>query len=203
MTKSPFLVFPEFISPLMCEELVDDMGFSVPDVDADMNPVLTKKTADHLDKLLYPRINSLIPTLEQHYTGFVYKGMERVTMEWIPESAQIDPACEAYEFLRKQWVQVRPRDLTAILFCTDYQDQPHFDREFEVYGGKVEFPQHAFGFNPQRGTLVVFPSGPHFINNTTNVMVGNAFQARIQLASQMPLIYDPRQYPGNYTTWFK
>jgi hypothetical protein len=89
-----------------------------------------------------------------------------------------------------------------VLFLSDYQESPSFDSEYEVYGGKLEFPQHAFGFNPRRGTLVLFPSDPHFINVTSDVFVGELFQSRLQLAASTPYFYDSEMFPGNYTQWF-
>ena len=72
-----------------------------------------------------------------------------------------------------------------------------------MYGGKLEFPQWGFGFNPQRGTMIVFPSGPHFINATTKVLVGELYQVKIQMTAQVPLLFNPAEYPGDYKQWFR
>ena len=37
--KSPFLVYEDFISPKQCENIVADMGFYVPDINADGDPI--------------------------------------------------------------------------------------------------------------------------------------------------------------------
>lgn len=199
--KSPFYVVEEFISPLLCEELVDLCNFTVPDTDKDLKEVKTTKTSDRAEAIIYDRLMAVLPELQAHYQ-LLYKGTERVQFEWIPLGAKNEFICENSSHLRGKWLRSKQRDLTAVLFLSDYQDSPTFEQEFEVYGGKLEFVQHKFGFNPQRGTLIVFPSDPHFINITSEVLAGDLFQARIQIAAQTPYLYDPKMFPGNYTSWF-
>jgi hypothetical protein len=199
--KSPFFIVQEFISPQMCEDIVDTVAYTVPDVDKYDNEVMTVKTSELAEQMIYERFLQLIPQLEQYYE-IVYKGMERVAFEWFPEGSTGEAHAENSNFLRGKWLHTKQRDLTAVLFLSDYQEQEDFEQEFEVYGGKLEFPQHKFGFSPVRGTLVVFPSDPHFINITSPVLIGDLYQARIQVAAQSAYIYDPRQFPGNYTMWF-
>lgn len=199
--KSPFYVVQDFISPMMCEDIVDVLEYNTPDVDKDDHPVLTTKTNEVAEQVIYERFLQLIPKLEEYY-GLGYKGMERIQFEWFPQGSEGEMHAENANFLRGKWLRTKQRDLTAILFLCDYQEQDEFEQEFEVYGGKLEFPQHKFSFNPQRGTLVVFPSDPHFINITSGVFIGDLFQARIQLAAQTPYIYQPQAFPGNYTMWF-
>lgn len=200
--KCPFYVVEEFVSPLMCEEIIDRVNFTVPNTDKEGHEVATIKTSDAAEEFLYTRFQTLIPELTKYY-GLTYKGMERISFEWYPPGSQGKFVCENSEYLRKKWLRTRARDITSILFLSDYNEHPPFDSEYEVYGGKLEFNQHAFGFNPTRGTLITFPSDPHFINITSPVYVGELYQARIQLASTTPFIYQPNDYQGNYTTWFR
>jgi len=99
-------------------------------------------------------------------------------------------------------VRTRDRDITAILFLTDYSKSAAFDALYEAYGGKLEFPNHGFGFNPERGTLVIFPATPHFINASSPVLVGDLFQVRINIATKRPFLYQPSEFPGNFLSWF-
>jgi hypothetical protein len=201
-TKSPFYVVEEFVSPLACEELIDLCNFTVPDTNKDGYEVKTSKTSEAAEMLIYERLQMLMPELQGHY-GFKYRGTERVSFEWFPEGSQGQFQSENSEFVRGKWLRTRARDFSAILFLSDYQEQTPFEQEFEVYGGKLEFVQHKFGFNPKRGTLIVFPSDPHFINITTPVFAGDLYQARIHFAAQAPYLYNPAGFPGNYTMWFK
>lgn len=199
--KSPFFVVQDFVSPQTCEDIVDTLEFITPDTDKDDHAVLTIKTNEAAEQVIYERFLNVIPQLEEYY-GIEYKGMERVSFEWFPQSSQGEHHAENANFLRGKWLRTRQRDLTAVLFLSDYQDAEAIELEFEVYGGKLEFPQHKFSFNPTRGTLVVFPSDPHFINITTPVIVGDLYQARIQIAAKNMYIYNPQEFPGNYTMWF-
>ena len=200
-TKSPFYVVQDFVSPLMCEDIVDAVDFSVPDLDKDGHAVATMKTNDFAEQMIYERFLQLLPSIEEYY-GIMYKGMERIQFEWLPSGTVGEAHAENANFLRGKWLKTKPRDFTAVLFLSDYNESADYEQEFEVYGGKLEFPQHKFSFSPVRGTLVVFPSDPHFINISSTVFVGDLFQARIQVAAQNTYIYQPANFPGNYTMWF-
>lgn len=199
--KSPFFVVQDFVSPQTCEDIVDTLEFVTPDVDKDDNEVLTIKTNEAAEQVIYERFLNILPQIEEYY-GIDYKGMERINFEWFPQGSMGEHHAENANFLRGKWLRTRQRDLTAVLFLSDYQEAEAIELEFEVYGGKLEFPQHKFSFNPTRGTLVIFPSDPHFINITTPVVVGDLYQARIQLAAKNMYIYNPQEFPGNYTMWF-
>lgn len=199
--KSPFLVIQDFVSPQTCEDIVDMLEFYAPDVDKDDKPIPTTKSNETVEQVIYERFLQVLPDIEQYY-NIEYKGMERIKFEWFPQGSQGEHHAENADFLRGKWLRTKQRDLTAVLFLSDYQELEAFELEFEVYGGKLEFPQHKFSFNPTRGTLVIFPSDPHFINITTPVFAGDLFQARLQIAAKNMYIYNPQEFPGNYTMWF-
>ncbi len=201
--KSPFFVYENFISPLLCEQIVDRVDVITPNIDADGFPTKMIRHNEESETLIYDRFKFLIPKLESYYPGFIHRGTERMGFEWYPQDMKAEhPHCESSDYLRKKWLRTRDRDLTGVLFLCDYQETLPFDNDFEVYGGKLEFPSHNFGFNPQRGTLILFPSDPHFINGTTDILAGDLFQVRFHLASKMPYIYQPVGFPGDYTSWF-
>lgn len=199
--KSPFYIIREFASPLLCEDIIDACDFNVPDQDKDGKEIKTAKKSEMAEALIYERLLLTLPEIQAHYE-FLYKGTERIQFEWFPTESSGVCQSENSEFLRGKWLRSRARDFTGILFLSDYQEKIPFDKEYEVLGGKLEFPQHKFGFNPERGTLVIFPSDPHFINVTTGVLAGDLFQARIQIAAKSAYLYNPQKFPGNYTTWF-
>ena len=199
--KSPFYIVEEFISPLMCEDITAELDFTVPDTDKDGHPIKSIRTNETAERVLYERLLVLLPELQGYYQT-IYKGTERMKFEWFPEGSVGDNECGNSVFVRGKWLRDKQRDFTAILFLSDFQDKPAFEKDFEVYGGKLEFAQHSFGFNPTRGTLVVFPSDPHFINTTSRVQIGDLFQVRIQIAATQAYLYDPKNFPGNYTSWF-
>jgi hypothetical protein len=201
VAKSPFVVLRDFISPKQCEQFCDLVNFFEPDYDAKGKPLKMFKHEEKVEQVIFDKLQDIIPVLEDYY-DIKYKGTEHIMVEWFAEGASGNPTCENSYYLRKKWVRSLPRDLTGILFFSDYQDSPAFDSEYEVYGGKLEFPQHNFGFNPERGTLVIYPSVPHFINATAEVKAGELYQARIHICAQQPFLYDPSKFPGDYRTWF-
>jgi len=201
--KSPFYIVQNFISPLLCEEIVDEMGFLVAEQNNEGLEVKTVRTNDKYQEIIFERLLPYIPTLEAYY-GFEYKGTEQpINFEWFPEQSQGDFICENSAYLRKKWLRTKQRDISGILFLADYQDNIPFEKDFEVYGGKLEFPQWQFGFNPQRGTLVLFPSVPNFINITSRIFAGDLYQARLHLAATSPYLYVPEKFPGDINSWFK
>ena len=202
MTKSPFYIIQDFISPVACEQMVDALNCWDPDSDKDDAPISKTMHHDRNEETVYTALLDHIDDIREHY-NIEYKGMERINFEWYPHACdQSDVKCGNSIYARKQWVRNKDRDLTAVLFFSDYQDKIPFDSEYEVYGGKLEFPQHHFGFNPQRGTLIVFPSDPHFLNVTNTILAGDLFMARMHIAASQPYMYQPNDFPGDYRTWF-
>src|SRR5271157_3467613 len=195
--KAPFKIFRGFLSPKMCEQFCNTVGFFEPDVDANGTPIMMFKHNAMIEETIYDRLQLVVPTLEDHF-NLKYKGTERIQVEWYAEGASGKPHCENSQYLKKKWVRTFTRDLSAVLFFSDYQDDLPFDSDYEVYGGKLEFPQHAFGFNPERGTLIVYPSVPHFINVTAEIKAGELYQARIHMTATAPFLYNPDNFPGNY-----
>lgn len=199
--KSPFRVYQQFLSAKACESIVDDLGFYMPDVSEDGTPIKMFRHHEESSNTIYSHFKQVIPELERYY-GFEHRGTEQFTFEFIPEGCTTDPICENSNYINKKWARVRDRDITGMLFLSTYQDKVPFDSDYEVYGGKLEFPQHDFGFNPERGTLIMYPSGPHFINAFAPIISGDLFVARFHLAASLPFLYDPQQFPGDYTNWF-
>ena len=201
MNKSPFYVVEEFLSPMLCEDILLKADFTVPNTDKNGAEVMTMKSCQPADLIIFERLQNIIDDVQAYYQ-VLYKGTEAMKYEWFPEGSVGAIGCENSVYSRKKWLRVKPADLTGIIFLTDYQDQPNFDEGYEVYGGKLEFPQHQFGFNPKRGTLIIFPSGPHFINQTTLIQAGDLHQVRFNIVGKTPYLYNPAGFPGNYTNWF-
>jgi hypothetical protein len=201
MTKSPFYVIEEFLSPYLCEEIIDIANFNVPDTNKQGDPIVTHKTSERAQAIIYERLLNAMPELQAHFQ-FTYKGTEEIQFEWYSEGSRGEFLCGNSSFLRGKWLRTKARDFTGIIFLNEYQDKIPFEQDYEVYGGKLEIVQHRFGFNPKRGTLIVFPADPHFINITTEILAGDLFQARFHLAGHTPYLYMPERFPGDFKTWF-
>lgn len=204
--KSPFYLIRNFISPQMCEDIVYQLGYYSPDEDPSGKPLKMMRHDDKCEKILFDRFEPLIPNIEKHYTGYDHMGTEGVSFEYYPFDCETEPLCENSNWVRKKWVRTKQRDLSCILFLTDYNEKRGFDSDYEVYGGKLGFHNFNFSLNPERGTLVVYPSGPHFINSTSKISAGALFQARWHLAGKLPYLYMPEDFPGGddpIRNWFK
>jgi len=178
------------------------VGFLIPEVNQEGKPVKTVRTNTTYEEIIFERLEPLIPALEKHYE-FQYKGTEQpFSFEWFTQDSVGEPTCDNSSYLRKKWLRTKARDFTGILFLCDYQETTPFEKDFEVYGGKLEFPQWGFGFNPQRGTLIVYPSEPHFINMTARINAGDLYQVRFHMAATSPYIYKPEMFPGDLNSWF-
>ena len=202
MIKSPFFVIEEFISPKVAEYFVDSIGFITPNLDIKDNPIKTSINNDDLELKIFEKIKKIVPQLEEYY-DFKYTATEQIEFSWFAEKYKNqDLVCENSSYLRKKWVRHKHRDFTGVLFLSDYNETVPFDSDYEVYGGKLEFPQYGFSFHPQRGQLVVYPSGPHFINAISPVLVGDCFIAKFHIRAEMPYLYDPSKFPGDFKSWF-
>lgn len=204
--RSPFLVFQEFLSPLHCENIVDDLDLTVPNEDVNGTPQKMVMHHDRLETQIYEKFLDIIPNIEAHF-NVEHRATSEIDFTWIPQgSPQGEPVCENSTLLgnsKKTWVKVRDRDFTCVLFLSQYCNSPDFDSLYEAYGGKLEFPTWGFGFNPEIGTMIVYPSAPNFINITSPVHVGDLVIVKFHIATANQFIFNPRDFPGDYKTWFQ
>lgn len=205
-SKSPFYVVQEFFSPLLCEQIVDGLSFIEPNLSKEDEPMLTIKNNEKFEKIIFHYIQKEMSNIEAYYPGFVYKGMKPVEFKWYPMGymSQESIVCENSTFIEKKkvWLRNRDRDLTCVVFLSDFNSSVPFDSAYEVYGGKYEFSQYNFGLNAQRGTLVIYPSGPNFLNAVAPVEYGDLFLAKFHLAGKLPYVYQPSEFPGKVSDWF-
>ena len=200
--KSPFLVYENFLTPNLCEQIVNRLGFYSPDIDIHGNPIKMMRHHDWSESIIFSRLQNIIPHIEEYY-NIQYKGTERINFEYFAQGVTGSPVCESSVWQKNKWVKTIERDISGILFFCDMQGKPPFDSDYEVYGGKLEFTNHQFGFNPQRGTLILYPSTPHFANATSSVLVGDLIQSRLHLTASKPFKYNPKDFPGNFQNWFQ
>jgi len=202
VAKSPFYIIEDFISPKVCEEIINILGIYSPDVDTEGKPIKMYRYKEDAEMIVYEQLMNFKNAIMQYYQTD-YQGTETIQFEHFAIGVEPEPICENSDYLRKQWVRTKNRDLTGVLFLSDYNSNAGFDTDYECYGGNLEFPQHNFSFHPQRGTLIIYPSVPHFINATSMVEAGELTQARIHIATRLPFLYQPDEFPGDYKSWFK
>lgn len=201
--KTPFLVYQQFLTQEECARIADAVRVE-PDVDLDTG-IKQPMTRAHNDSetLIYSKFKPLVPHIEEHF-GLTYKATETIQFKQFPVSNELaeQPHCDNAVFKRKKWVRVSGRDLSCVLWLKDYQDQPPFDLKRHVYGGKLEFPVYNFSFQPQAGTLVVFPSCERFIQATGAILVGELQLAQFWVHAKDLWLYNPADFPGDFRVWF-
>ena len=206
---SPFHVVEGFISPANCEKIIADLGIAVPSMDG-MKPLKQVRIIDdpHLLNLIEDSFFENVGDIQARYRGLSH-GVVAPTFNQYFENPK-DPCevhgCESSKYLRKKWVKTKDVDLVAYIWLKDFNNGVPLDPRFETYGGKLEFPAYDFSLVPQRGTMVMFPAGPHFITAISPVLVGTyehiKFSVKLTQADDGLWLYQPDQFPGTYQEWF-
>jgi hypothetical protein len=208
MIHSPFEVQEEFISPLLCEQLVTALALKEPDRDLNGNPLKHERNvpAEYAGRVLQA-LDDIRPLIEQRYSAvFRADPLLRFQQYWENQKAPAEGmGCENSRFVRKKWQKIKDVDLVGFLWLKDFHDSVPLDPRMEVYGGKLEFPGYNFSLVPTRGTLVLFPATPHFVTAISHVLLGSLEQLKIQITLKSSTggvwQYDPKNYPGSYTDW--
>jgi len=204
MKETPFLIIKEFISPLLCERILDDLRVdkAVPMIGQDGKPKVTILASRLNSNRIMKTFDHVTNELEKKFDT-IYMGTHNLMFEWYPpnyEPTQLktDGYVQSRE---KGWVRYNLIDFTGILWLNDYNDKPDFDPYFEVNGGNLEFPAFDINFRPQRGTLVIFPTAPNFANSIAPINIGSLTQVRLQIRSTKPYEFDPKRFEMNPDNW--
>jgi len=201
--KSPFLVFQHAVPADVCNRIAGDV-YVVPDVNVEGEPQPMARNHLEAEELLFNYLKPVIPDIEAHF-NIKYRGTERFTFQQFPVSngkMAEQPHCQNAVYKRKKWIRINDRDLTGVIWLKDYQDEPPFDLKKHVYGGKLEFPVYNFGFQPQVGSIVIYPACERFISLTTSVLVGELQLARFNICGEGLWLYQPDNFPGDFRSWF-
>lgn len=202
--KSPFLVIEDFINPDDCDGVIAEFPFGAPTRNEHtnafektelMSPFVTSLIEDQL-VLQGPIINS--------YFNVELDDLRSVTCERYPSGWKTPVAApEGHAKGLNGWIKTADVDLFGVVFLTQaFSHAETFDPNFNVMGGNFEFPNFQFGFKPEPGTLVVYPSAPNFASAITAVKLGELYMLRIRMSTRVPYTYQPHMFPGKFTDWF-
>lgn len=206
--NSPFLVIQDFLSPLTCEKIIDEIKVETPNLNSNGDPVKLEKHSIKWQQHIAEKFSNIIPTIEEKY-DCDYRGLNQPVFQHYPENAKSpaeNPGCENSKYIRKKWVMYKDVDLVGFIWLKDYNGSVPLDASYEVMGGKLEFPAYNFSLIPQRGTLVLFPAGPHFITVISPILVGDLYQIKlnacISTKDNNKWFYNPHKFPGTWQDWF-
>lgn len=200
--KSPFLILKDLFSPAECEDFlfVYDLGFHNKNIDG--NPIKSTLYSTLHQHRIWQRLEEYLEDIQNYYDVDI-DYLSEVEFEWYPEKCVNEGIrCENSRYDDGKWSIVNRNDFTIIIFLKDHCETSDIDPEYECRGGKLEFSNHQFSFIPERGTGIVFPSNHYFLNSTTQSTLGDVCQIRLHFTCDTLFQYEPRNYEGNYTTWF-
>jgi len=202
MNKPPFLIVNDFLSPLECEDIVNRSLFEFPNRDIDGKAIKSVTRNILTQNRILPYLDDVIDAVEDYF-AVEHGGILPLMIECYPENCKQE-GLRAENSVKKdgKWQRINDHDFTGIIFLKDSSTDKNFDDMFEVYGTKLEFPNHQFGFRPQRGQLIIFPSAPNFVNTTISPKIGDMYQIRFHMVAASPYHYEMNKFPGNYKTWF-
>lgn len=201
MTKSPFFIIDDFLSPLECEDIINRSHFEFPNKE-NGTPIKSSTQNVLTQNRILPYLEDMIPAFEEYYS-VEHGGILPFAIECYPEGCKPE-GIRAENSVRRdgKWARINEHDFTGIIFLKDSSTDVNFDDYFEVYGTKLEFPTHQFGFMASRGQLIIFPSAPNFINYTVSPKLGDMYQIRFQMIMMTPYKYDMNTFSGTYKDWF-
>lgn len=188
--------------------MLEDLNRTAPNMDDDGNLLKIERHNLLWEQDIIDRFQDVKPEIEERY-NCTYRGLEKPLFQIYPENAKIpaeQPGCENSKYVRKRWVKTKDIDLVGFVWLKDYNGSPPLDPRFEVFGGKLEFPAYNFSLVPQRGTLVMFPAGPHFITVISPILLGNLPQIKLTVSIKEKngggmWFYQPTNFPGKWTDW--
>jgi len=206
--NSPFIVIQDFLSPLVCEKIIQDVHVADPNRDTNGEPKKLERHNLLWEQEIIERFRDCIPEIETRY-DCAYRGLDKPLFQYYPENAKApaeQPGCENSKFVRKKWVMHKDVDLVGFIWLKDYNENIPLDPRHEVFGGKLEFPAYNFSLMPQRGSLVLFPAGPHFITVISPVLLGELYQIKLNVCINEKnggrWFYNPVKHPGTWQQWF-
>jgi len=203
MSNIPFFVVKNFISPLACENITNDLRVLKLRPNIGQNGVPKKMIlTNKLNSIrLAQEFDQYAPQLEQHF-DFDYRGTHDIYFEWFPENSKVEPAkSDGYAKNKNGWTRYKEVDFVGVLWLNDYNDVAPFDPSYESYGGKLEFPTFDVSFKPERGTLVIFPTAPNFIYSVSGVQMGSLTQAKFIIRSEKPYGFKRENFNCNSQDW--
>jgi hypothetical protein len=202
MHKPPFFIVDEFLNEEECLTVLDRLTLTMP---SEENGKFIKTILGN--KVISDSIIHMFSFYEEdveNYYKVELRNFSSVAVEWFPQNCRQDGVVCENSFLRNgEWKRRNANDFTAIIFLKNRNTTTEFDEETDVYGGTLQFPVQNVSIHPKMGTLVLFPSGPHFRNNTLSPQIGDMVQLRFQIVCEKPYNYSLKDFPGDYRTWWK
>ncbi len=195
MTKSPFIIQDGVITPLECENILNDLIVGE-FIDEFTSQYKSQHVLDETNLQYIVNIaKSLFSTINSHYDvkchkieniGFTY-GKHRCEASLFKSFNSV--------FYNNVWVRNEFNDFTLTIFLTSFHhNKEPIDTEFESHGGAFQFPQHNTSIYPDRGGVLIHPSDNHFMRNHTAIDNGTLCFIDVTISCDGLYFYDPFKF---------
>jgi hypothetical protein len=127
--------------------MVDGLDLIYPqfDEDGDVKPFVTINNL--LEMRLADQILQMCDIIDEYY-GVTVESVSKPRFTWYPEGySDSIVKCDNSQYKSGSWGRNNQYDFSALIFLSDYNKNPEFDGMYEVYGGKLQFPNFDFSFN--------------------------------------------------------
>ena len=95
--KSPFIIYQDFLSPLLCEEVIHLMDVTTPDLNKYGEPVPSSRHNDKAEEFIFERLKQTFENVQRHY-NVEYRGTEKMLFEWYPQGSTGKLTCDSCDF---------------------------------------------------------------------------------------------------------
>lgn len=196
--KSPFLIQEAALSNKVCDQILFDLqNFE------DMTPLSEPhQISDEVTTDLLMDYAPAWKNMISSYYGVDVAKVESIELWNIPEGFDYKANCDNSKFYNNVWIRTSPVDFTSLIFLQNTAEHAPVDIRYELFGGRYEFPQYNFGFNPTTGVMITHPSDPHFINGFSTPLGADLFVIKIKYSCKDLYLHDPKQFPGDIACWF-
>ena len=174
--RSPFIVVQDFLSPQLCEKIVEDINVKAPDTDKAGNPKKLERHALKWEQDIAERFRDVVPEIEERYDS-TYRGLEQPLFQYYPEYAKApaeQPGCENSKYVRKKWVMYKDVDLVGFVWLKDYNENVPLDPR-------------------------------HFITVISPILLSDLYQIKLNVCinekNGSRWFYQPSKFPGTWQEW--
>lgn len=134
------------------------------------------------------KILQIIPVIEQYYGVKIKdKTNSKIFNEY-------RPICDNSIYRHGSWTKVNNYDFTCYVPLLTYNNKPPFDFETEVYGGSLIFTSFKKKYDPNMGTLLIYPSVPNFVHYHEPVKIGKLDYVKVFLTCEKQFVYNYKQW---------
>jgi len=172
-TDSPILQITDFISPLLCEELLYTLPLTNPSVDSFNRPIITEINSLVVHRHIKDRISPLLQLVNDKYQVNSISYTPPI-VNWLSDGVKQHAKQDnvIYDIQNGIWYKKeKNKSFSVIVFLTN-SISGTLDTG-DVYGGNIKFHSFSYDVIPEMGKMLVIPCAPQFIHSISKILFGN------------------------------